>query len=110
LRVVLDAYANIELVGEPGDGEEAVRLVGQQRPMVVVMDINMPRMNGIEATGQIKRRYPHTIVIGLSVNSAKENEAAMKRAGAVRLITKETAVEELYNAIQAAVQKVATTE
>jgi YesN/AraC family two-component response regulator len=50
LRAVLDAYANIELVGEAGNGEEAVRLVDQQCPTVVVMDINMPKMNGIDAT------------------------------------------------------------
>lgn len=102
LRAILDAYAEIELVAEAGDGEEAVRLVGQWRPDVVVMDISMPRMNGIDATMQIKLRYPDTIVIGLSVNAAGENQEAMARAGAVRLITKEAAVEELYGTIQEA--------
>jgi CheY-like chemotaxis protein len=105
LRAILDAYVEIELVAEAGDGEEAVRLVGQWRPDVVVMDISMPRMNGIDATMQIKLRYPDTIVIGLSVNAAGENQEAMARAGAVRLITKEAAVEELYCVIQEAVKK-----
>ena len=104
LRAVLDAYADLELVGEAGNGEEAVRLVDQLRPAVVVMDINMPKMDGIEATGKIKSRYPETIVIGLSVNAAKENEEAMKLAGAVQLMTKEAAMAELYGAIQGAVK------
>jgi len=108
LRAVLDAYANIELVGEAGNGEEAVRLVDQQCPTVVVMDINMPKMNGIDATERIKLRHPETIVIGLAVNAGKENEAAMKRAGAIQLMAKEAAVEQLYNVIQAAVEKRAT--
>jgi|GEM_PF-441669 len=102
LRAILDAYADIELVAEAGDGEEAVRLVGQWRPDVVVMDISMPRMNGIDATMQIKLRYQETIVIGLSVNAAGENQEAMERAGAVRLLTKEAAVEELYGTIKEA--------
>ncbi len=105
LRAVLDAYTNIELVGEAANGEEAVRMVDQQHPTVVVMDINMPKMNGIDATAQIKLRHPETIVIGLSVNAAKENEEAMKRAGAIQLMTKEAAVEQLYDVIQAAVEK-----
>ena len=105
LRVILDAYADIELVGEAANGEEAVRMVDQLRPAVVVMDINMPKMDGIEAMEKIKRRYPETIVIGLSVNAAKENEEAMKRAGAVGLMTKEAAVEQLYDVIVEAVKK-----
>lgn len=99
LKAVLDAYADVELIGEAGNGEEAVRLVDQLRPAVVVMDINIPTMNGVEATEVIKSRYPETIVIGLSVNAAKENEEAMKQAGAVRLMTKEAAVEQLYDVI-----------
>ena len=104
LRAVLDVYADVELVGEAGDGEEAVRLVDQLRPAVVVMDINMPKMDGIEATARIKRGYPETIVIGLSVNAGGENQEAMRRAGAIQLMTKESAVEQLYDAIQEAVQ------
>ena len=105
LRAVLDAYADIELVGEAGNGEEAVQLAGKLRPAVIMMDINMPKMNGIEATAQIKSRYPEIIVIGLSVNAAQEDQEAMKRAGAVRFMTKEAAVEQLYDAIEEAVRK-----
>jgi CheY-like chemotaxis protein len=100
LRAELDAYPDIQLVGEAGNGEEAVRLVDRLRPAVVVMDINMPNMDGIEATARIKTRHPETTVIGISVNAAKENEEAMKRAGAVGLMTKEAAVEQLYGRIK----------
>ncbi|OQW32653.1 MAG: hypothetical protein A4E19_04625 [Nitrospira sp. SG-bin1] len=108
LRSVLDAYADIQVVGEAGDGAEAVKLVEELRPRVVVMDINMPKMNGIEATEQITRRYPDTIVIGISVNATRENEEAMRAVGAVRLMTKEAAVEQLCDAILEAVKKEAT--
>lgn len=103
LRSVLDAYSDIQVVGEAQDGSEAVRLVGELRPRVVVMDISMPKMNGIEATAEIKVRYPDTTVIGLSVNADGENAEAMARAGAMRLLTKEAAVESLYDAIREAV-------
>ena len=105
LRSVLDAYADVELVGEAGNGEEAIQMVEQLRPAIVVMDISMPKMNGIEATEYIKSRYPETFVIGLSVNAAKENEEAMKRAGASLLLTKEAAVEELYEVIMCHVER-----
>ncbi|HEY5931663.1 MAG TPA: response regulator, partial [Nitrospira sp.] len=99
LRSVLDAYADIELVGEAGNGEEAVKMVEQLRPAVVVMDINMPKMDGIEATREIKTRYPDLIVIGLSVNADRENQDRMQEAGAALLLTKEAAVEELHEVI-----------
>lgn len=103
LRSVLDAYPDIQVVGEARDGIEAVKLVGKLRPRVVLMDINMPKMNGIAATEQIKQQYPETIIIGLSVNATVENQEAMRRAGASRLLSKEVAVEQLYTVVQDAV-------
>jgi DNA-binding NarL/FixJ family response regulator len=100
LRAILDGYADIEVVGEAADGADGVRLAGQLRPHVVVMDINMPRLNGIDATAQIKRHWPETIVIGLSVNAGNDNQQAMVKAGASVLMTKEAAVEQLHGAIQ----------
>jgi DNA-binding NarL/FixJ family response regulator len=88
------------VVGEACNGQEAVELTERLKPSVVVMDINMPEMNGIEATAKIKSRHPHTVIIGMSVNAAGENQNAMKTAGASRLLTKEAAVEHLHTAIQ----------
>ena len=100
LRAVLDSYPDVLVVGEASDGEEAVAQVEQLQPTIVVMDINMPKMNGIKATSQITSRFPGSIVIGLSVQAGGENEVAMRNAGASMLLTKEAAVEELYKAIR----------
>lgn len=104
LRSVLETYPDVEIMGEAWDGEKALAFVAKLRPTVVVMDVNMPRMNGIEATALIKARYPDVAVIGLSVNAGGENQDAMKGAGAAVLLTKEAAVEQLYAAIQQAVR------
>ncbi|BFU94928.1 MAG: putative Histidine kinase [Nitrospira sp.] len=100
LRSVLETYADVEIVGEARDGFEALACVDRLQPSVVVMDVNMPGMNGIDATRRIRASHPNTIVIGLSVNAGIENDQAMKQAGAAALLTKEAAVEELYGAIQ----------
>ena len=104
LHSMLDAYMDIHVVGEAKDGAEAIKSVEELLPQVVVMDINMPKMNGIEATKQITRLHPDIIVIGISVNIGDDNSDAMQRAGAVTLLTKEAAVEQLYNTIQDAVK------
>ena len=60
----------------------------------------MPKLNGIEATARIKAQFPHVHIIGLSVNTEAGNQEAMQKSGAARLLTKEAAVDELYQAIQ----------
>ena len=110
LRGALQAYPNIEVVGEADDGEEALAKVGQLKPAVVVMDINMPRMDGITATRLIKVQYPEIAVIGLSVDNREYQVFAMKKAGAFGVLQKkEMSVGELFGVIQntvAAVQPV----
>lgn len=100
LRAMLDGYKDVQIVGEAVNGLEAVRLAEQLRPRIVVMDINMPKMNGIEATREITGRDPCIIVIGLSVNAGDDNRDAMTKAGARTLLTKEAAVNQLYETMQ----------
>ena len=106
LRKVLQSYPNIEVVGEAGNGEEAVASVAKLQPTIVVMDITMPRLDGIAATRLVKTNYPHIAVLGLSVNAESYHVEAMLKAGAFEVITKERAVDELYGAIQRAVASI----
>jgi len=102
LRAVLQSYPNIDVVGEAGNGEEAISSVPKLQPTIVVMDIGMPSLDGIGATRLIKMQYPQIAVLGLSVNAPSYHVDAMLKAGAFDVITKEKAVDELYNAIQRA--------
>ncbi len=102
LRSVLDDYSDIEVVGEAANGLEVIDMVRRLNPAIVVMDRNMPHMNGIDATAKITTDWPDIIVIGLSVNVSQENLDAMRRAGAIAVLTKEAAVEQLYRTIQVA--------
>jgi DNA-binding NarL/FixJ family response regulator len=80
---------------------EGVRLFqGETLAAFLALATLVPRVNGIEATGRIKARFPDTIIIGLSVNAAGDNYTAMINAGAARLLTKEAAVDELYQTIR----------
>jgi CheY-like chemotaxis protein len=101
LRGLLDAYADVEIVGEAANGEQAVALTDQLQPSVILMDVNMPKMDGIRATKRIKQEMPAAIVIGLSVQNGEDVEAAMREAGASAFLNKEAAVEQLYQTIQA---------
>lgn len=105
LRKCLSRHLDIELVGEATDGEEAVRLTDLLKPDVVVMDLHMPRMNGIEATGSIIRKHPHLPVIGLSFYVENGNREALLDAGACLLLEKGTAYQHLSQAIYQAVDR-----
>lgn len=99
LRNHLDRYSDIELVGEAADGEEAVWLADQLRPDVIVMDINMPRMNGIEATRLIMSKHPSLRIVGLSFERGTKNREALLKAGARMVLDKGTAHKQLCQAI-----------
>ena len=99
LRNILATYPNFDVVGEACNGEEALEAVQILKPSVVVMDINMPRLNGIKATSLIKRVYPHVVIVGLSVYANDDTRRAMTAAGATTVISKEAAVEQLRDEI-----------
>lgn len=100
LRMMLNAQPDIEVVGEASEGKEAVAAVEQLAPDVVIMDISMPEMNGIEATRQIKKQCPDVRVLILTMH---ENEGYLfqsLRAGASGYMMKEAADTELIQAIR----------
>jgi CheY-like chemotaxis protein len=91
LAAMLQRQANFDVVGEAGDGIEAIELTEQLHPDVIVMDINMPHMDGIEATRRIKGKHPAIHVIGLSLYEEVDKAQAMRHAGATDYLPKETA-------------------
>ena len=99
---LLKEYDDIQVIGEAANGEEAVTLVDQLEPDVVLMDVTMPKLDGIEAARLIKCKHPAVVVIGLSVHTAGQVEIAMKEAGAEAFMNKEAAVEQLYQTIHRA--------
>lgn len=99
LRRVLEEQGGFTVVGEAGDGAEAVALARALEPQVVIMDVNMPNMNGIEATEKIIHDRPSTIVIGVSFGTEDYVVQAMQAAGAVTCLPKERAVEDVSRAI-----------
>jgi PAS domain S-box-containing protein len=105
LRGLLAAYGDIDVVGEAANGEEAVALAARLQPDVVLMDVNMPKMDGIEATRRITQANGGAVIVGLSVQNHSHVERAMREAGAVAFVNKEAAVEELYRSIRAALMK-----
>ena len=84
LRAVLQSYPNIDVVGEAGNGEEALSSVAKLQPTIVVMDISMPSLDGIGATRLIKTQYPQIAVLGLSVNAPSYHVDAMLKAGDIQ--------------------------
>ena len=101
LRMLIEREGSFSVIGEAGDGREAIELVQQLKPDIVVMDINMPHLNGIDATREILSHSPHTHVLALSIHSGKEYVEGMLAAGAEGYLLKENAPEELIRAIQA---------
>ena len=102
LRTILQAFPNVLIVGESITGEEAVVSAGTLQPNIVLMDINIPLLDGIAATRMIKTRYPHVAVIGLTCHTPGHLVSAMTQAGAFEVLPKEKALD-LYEVMQRAV-------
>lgn len=99
IRRLLEAEEGVEVVGEAGDGEEAVQKASELKPDVVIMDIAMPKLNGIEATRQIKLVQPRTAVLVLSAYDDDEYVFALLKAGAAGYLLKSVSGDELTRAI-----------
>ncbi len=101
LRSLLSEYPGLEVVAEASDGRQALELVGTHRPDVVLMDIAMAGLNGLEATRLIRKEYPDVRVIVLSMHASERHVLQALRAGAQGYILKESAPRELELAIEA---------
>lgn len=99
LRTVVNSHPGLEVVGEAGDGLEAIDQARTLKPDVVVMDVNMPRCDGITATQRIKEEFPHIRIVALSMHNSPDMMERMKQAGASHYLTKESAAGQLCRAI-----------
>ena len=101
LRLLLERHENFEVVGEAADGREAVEIASQQKPDVVVMDVAMPHLNGVEAARQILSRNPDIAIVMLSMHSDESYVLRSLKAGARAYLLKDSAEADLIAAIQA---------
>lgn len=99
LKSLLNQEPDVEVIGEAQDGREAIRLVNELKPDIIVMDISMPNLNGIEATRQIVSDHPSIKVIALSMHHDKQFVSNMLEAGASGFLLKDCAADELIDAI-----------
>ncbi len=102
IRMILAREPDLEVVGEAADGHEALHLVETLHPDVVVMDLSMPGMGGIEATQQLKTRHPETAVLALTMHEDESYVFRLLRAGALGYVLKRAAAHDLVQAVRAA--------
>lgn len=100
VRLVLDAIPDFKVVGEAGNGVEAIRLTEEMRPDIVLMDITMPELGGLEVTRQIKAEHPEIAVLILTIHSDEQHALEILEAGASGYLTKSVFGEEIVNAIK----------
>jgi DNA-binding NarL/FixJ family response regulator len=104
LRLILERHDGLEVIGEAADGREAVRLAEELSPDIVIMDVGMPRLNGIDATAQILHRNPRAGVIILSMHSDEGYIVRALSAGAKGYLLKDSAEEDLIQAVRIVAQ------
>jgi two-component system response regulator NreC len=102
VRMILAKEADLEVVGEAADGAEAFDLTKRLQPQVVVMDISMPGMGGIEATQTIRETYPDVQVLALTMHEDETYVFQLLRAGAAGYVLKRAAAQDLVQAVRAA--------
>ena len=101
LRLLLERHENFEVIGEAADGREAVEIATRQKPAVIVMDVAMPHLNGVEAARQILSRNPDIAIVMLSMHSDESYVLRSLKAGARAYLLKDSAEADLIAAIQA---------
>ena len=102
LKMLLSAEGDVEIVGEAGTAAEAIEIAGRTAPDVILMDIGLPDLSGIDATREIKKRFPRVAVVALTIHEDEEYFFKMLEAGAAGYVPKRAAPEELVTAIRAA--------
>jgi DNA-binding NarL/FixJ family response regulator len=102
LAIMLDLLDDVEVVGQAADGDEAIRLVEEQHPDVVLMDLRMPRCDGVTATGRIRAAHPTTQVVVLTTYSDEADILKALRAGALGFLTKDAGRTQIAHAVRAA--------
>ncbi|MEM9703399.1 MAG: response regulator, partial [Planctomycetota bacterium] len=100
LAGLLGRAEGVEVIGEAVDGEDALQKAEELRPDVVLMDVNMPRLDGVEATRRLKERWPDTRVIALSMHESDDREFDMFEAGAEQYVVKDGPPEQLLRAVR----------
>lgn len=101
IRALLDDCEGIEVVGQAGDGQEALETIGACSPHVVMMDMAMPRLNGIDATERVLKAFPETEVVVLSMHAGEEYVRPALRAGARGYLVKGAGLADLEQAVRA---------
>jgi DNA-binding NarL/FixJ family response regulator len=104
LRDILERYPDIHIIGEAVDGDDAVVQSTKLKPAVVIIDIHLPTISGMEATTLIKLQSPCTTIIGLTAGAPDDTQTAMLDAGAAAVLSKEDLLHTLYPAIVEAVR------
>jgi CheY-like chemotaxis protein len=99
LRTALEAYEDVTIVVEASNGLEAICLAAEEMPDVIVMDVGLPNMDGIEAARQIKAIHPQAMIIAITADNPSSHAATARRAGAAACISKEVDLGEFHNMI-----------
>ncbi len=105
LTQILQSVPEFEIVGQAVDGQDAIEKTRLLHPDLILMDISMPRLDGVEATRRITREFPQVKVIGLSMNSREEMQPRMRAAGASTYLHKSTSMDDLIDAIRVAMHR-----
>ncbi|MCX8022473.1 MAG: response regulator transcription factor [Syntrophorhabdaceae bacterium] len=104
IKALVESIGNLNVVAETGDGREALNIVEKSMPDIVLLDIAIPGLNGIEVASRIKKEYPHTKIIMLSMHASEEYVYQSLKAGVSGYLLKDSGIEELEFAIKSVIK------